>query len=457
MIYKFIYKIILFIIFPIVFIYTFLQSILLRDFKYFENRFNSYLKLQNKNDICIHCASLGEINGAKDLIKEINKNNNILISINTISGKKRAIELFPELDVVYFPLDYKYIAANWLKNSQVKSVLIYETEIWLNFYNLCKEKNIKICVINERISKEVLTGPKILKKIYKEALDNCSFISCKSDYEKEKYLSLNIDESLLFTLGNLKYSCMPDFADELSPVRNKKDHEETSEIFSAIENRRIISGKFISDVRLSNRNVKNYFLMASTHEPDEKYFLESIKYLTDKGTPVIIAPRHISRSKKISKFFNKNNIKTFLYSSLKEEGRYASSNWTGVLILDTFGDLLNFYYDALYIYVGGGFSKRGVQNVIEPSTSGRPILVGPNIDNFYEEIINLRKDKGITVIDDDEWLPAKENVLKHIKYLDNLDLEMLKEIGGIAKAYTLKFNGVVEKYVKFLKEKKIID
>ena len=34
---------------------------------------------------------------------------------------------------------------------------------------------------------------------------------------------------------------------------------------------------------------------------------------------------------------------------------------------------------------------------------------------------------------------------------------MLEEIGGIAKAYTLKFNGVVEKYVKFLKEKKIID
>ena len=457
MIYKFIYKIILFIIFPIVFIYTFFQSILLRDFKYFENRFGSYLKLQNKNDICIHCASLGEINGAKDLIKEINKNNNILISTNTISGKKRAIELFPELDVVYFPLDYKYIAANWLKNSQVKSVLIYETEIWLNFYNLCKEKNIKICVINARISKEVLTGPKILKKLYKEALDNCSFISCKSGYEKEKYLSLNIDESLLFTLGNLKYSYIPDFGDELSPVRNKKDYEETSEIFSAIENRRIISGKFISDVRLSNRNVKNYFLMASTHEPDEKYFLESIKYLTGKGTPVIIAPRHISRSKKISKFFNKNNIKTFLYSSLKEEDSYASSNWTGVLILDTFGDLVNFYYDALYIYVGGGFSKRGVQNVIEPSTSGRPILVGPNIDNFYEEIINLRKDKGITVIDDDEWLPAKENVLKHIKYLDNLDLEMLEEIGGIAKAYTLKFNGVVEKYVKFLKEKKIID
>ena len=137
MIYKFIYKIILFIIFPIVFIYTFFQSILLRDFKYFENRFDSYLKLQNKNDICIHCASLGEINGAKDLIKKINKNNNTLISTNTISGKKRAIELFPELDVVYFPLDYKYIAANWLKNSQVKSVLIYETEIWLNFYILC--------------------------------------------------------------------------------------------------------------------------------------------------------------------------------------------------------------------------------------------------------------------------------------------------------------------------------
>ena len=85
MIYKLIYKISLLVIFPIIFIYSIIQSILLKDFNFFENKFGSALKVKNKSNLCIHCASLGEINGAKDIIKEINKENNILISTNTIS------------------------------------------------------------------------------------------------------------------------------------------------------------------------------------------------------------------------------------------------------------------------------------------------------------------------------------------------------------------------------------
>ena len=67
-----------------------------------------------------------------------------MISTNTISGKNRAKELFPELDVVYFPLDYKLFVSFWLNIIQVQSVLIYETEIWPIFYSLCDKKNIKI-------------------------------------------------------------------------------------------------------------------------------------------------------------------------------------------------------------------------------------------------------------------------------------------------------------------------
>ena len=38
--------------------------------------------------------------------------------------------------------------------------------------------------------------------------------------------------------------------------------------------------------------------MASTHEPDEKYFLQAIKELLNNGTITVIAPRHIQRSSK---------------------------------------------------------------------------------------------------------------------------------------------------------------
>ena len=94
MIYKFIYKFFLLLIFPLIFIYAVIKSIKQKDFNFFENKFGSILKIKNNYNICIHCASLGEINRAENIIKEISKTNNILISTNTTSGKKRAKNYF---------------------------------------------------------------------------------------------------------------------------------------------------------------------------------------------------------------------------------------------------------------------------------------------------------------------------------------------------------------------------
>tara|TARA_B110000008_G_scaffold276529_1_gene315967 strand:+ start:54 stop:1427 length:1374 start_codon:yes stop_codon:yes gene_type:complete len=457
MILKFIYKIALLVIFPLVFIYCIIQSIVQKDFNFFKNKFGFIFKVKNNENICIHCVSLGEINGAKKIIEEINKKNNILISTNTISGKKRAQELFPNIDVLYFPFDYRYIVSRWLRSTKIKNILIYETEIWPNFYNVCNELNVRICVLNARISKDVLET-EILKEFYKEALNKCTLILCKSGYEKEKYIKLGVNEKLLFAIGNLKYSYIPDFSDELSDKRNEKLFDNNQKkIFDIEMDSKNFGPYWRLKTKLHQSHKHGYFLMASTHEPDEKYFLQGIKGLFHKGTITIVAPRHISRSRKVYKFFKKNGISVYLLSELAKSESYLNETFSGVLVIDTYGDLPKFYSGSRYVYVGGGYSKRGVQNVIEPSTYGKPILVGPNIDNFYEEIVNLRKDKGITVIDDNKWIPVQENIARHLKEFDDLDNDTLDKMGGFAKVYTLKFNDIIEKYVKSLKEENIIN
>ena len=75
--------------------------------------------------------------------------------------------------------------------AKVKSVIIYETEIWLNFYKVCNKYNIKLCIVNARLQKN-LHKKKFIKRIYLEALENCDLILCKSEYEKEKYTQLGI-------------------------------------------------------------------------------------------------------------------------------------------------------------------------------------------------------------------------------------------------------------------------
>ena len=408
MICKFTYNVVLILIFPIVFVYLIIHSARIKDINFFLNKIGIILNLKNTNNICIHCASLGEINGAQYLIKKISNNNKILISTNTVSGKNRAKELFPELDIVYFPLDYKVFVSFWLNIIRVPSVLIYETEIWPNFYSLCHKKNIKISVINARFSKKVLHGNAILQVLYRDALNSCSFILCKSKYEKDKYLDLKIDSNLLFHLGNLKYS----FA--------HKDLDEKK-----------------------NKNNNIFFLMASTHTPDEELFSLSINYLIKNKIPVVIAPRHISRANEIKHFFSNLNFKVEMYStwSQKQEEKYVEE---GILIIDTFGDLVSFYNEAKFVYVGGGFSERGVQNVLEPAAFGKPIIVGPNCDNILEEINDLH----IKVVTGDAIKSMVENYAKDIN---------LEARGDLTKVEFLKFSRVLNDYMHFLKKEKIIN
>ena len=172
--YKFIYTFALVILFPFAVIYFTYISIKNNDLNFIKNRLGQVTKLNNQNNICVHCASLGEVNGATELIKEIRKNNSLLISTNTLSGMKRSKELFPELDVVYFPLDYDFIISRWLKLTKIKSVIIYETEIWLNFYKICHETDIKLCIINARLQKD------LHKKIF--IIPKCKMKRSKSFY-----------------------------------------------------------------------------------------------------------------------------------------------------------------------------------------------------------------------------------------------------------------------------------
>ena len=456
MIYKLIYKLVLFFISPFIVIYILAKTIK-DDKNYFCNKFGLKLDLKNKNHIGIHCASLGEVNGAESIIKEISKSNNVLISTNTVSGKKQAKKLFPKLDVIYFPLDYRIFIYLWFRKIKIQNFLIYETEIWPNFFEFCNSSSIKICMINARISKKVITGSNVLRENYKFALNSCKLILCKSEYEKEKFLKLSINSELLSCPGNLKYSSVINPNDEISIFRNrKKSLEKISKL-----------NEFLINDNNSQEYIKNpffnYFLMASTHSPDEIYFLKSIKYLLENNIPVVIAPRHIKRVAELENFFKKNNCNTLLYSTylkspknIKNKENFVDAEFKGVLIIDTFGDLKDFYFQAKFTYVGGGFSERGVQNIIEPSNFGNAILVGPNTDNFYEEISYLKRENGITIIDYKDTENIEESILKYVKKLNEMSFDDRFEIGINAKSYTLQFNGVLEKYLKILKEEKII-
>ena len=53
-----------------------------------------------------------------------------------------------------------------------------------------------------------------------------------------------------------------------------------------------------------------------------------------------------------------------------------------VLLLDTIGELAALFERAGAVFMGGTLAQRGGHNILEPAYFGKPIIVGPHMENF---------------------------------------------------------------------------
>ena len=126
-----------------------------------------------------------------------------------------------------------------------------------------------------------------------------------------------------------------------------------------------------------------------------------------------------------------------------------------ILIIDKFGVLSKFYKEAKFVCWRWFFKKRGIQNIIEPSSHGKTILVGPNIDNFYEEIKNLEELKCATIISQKK--SQEDECYRQTKIFYAMDSKVQEKNGEIGKKYNMRFHKIVTEYIEILKTKKIIN
>jgi 3-deoxy-D-manno-octulosonic-acid transferase len=68
-----------------------------------------------------------------------------------------------------------------------------------------------------------------------------------------------------------------------------------------------------------------------------------------------------------------------------------------VLLVDTLGELLDFYAAADVAFVGGSLVPIGGHNLLEPAALGVPVLTGPHNSNS-EEIARLLISRGAALV-----------------------------------------------------------
>ena len=91
------------------------------------------------------------------------------------------------------------------------------------------------------------------------------------------------------------------------------------------------------------------------------------------------APRHPERFRSAAEHARAAGLQV----STRSRARWPSGS-DAVFVIDTLGELMNFYGCAQVAFVGGSLQPIGGHNLLEPAATGAAIVTGPHLHNFSE-------------------------------------------------------------------------
>ncbi|MFA5299313.1 MAG: glycosyltransferase N-terminal domain-containing protein [Lutibacter sp.] len=384
---------------------------------FIDGRKHTFFKLQQaigKTDevIWIHCASLGEFEQGRPIIEKLKlkfPTKKVVLTFFSPSGYE-VRKNYENADVVcYLPLDSIQNAKKFLKIVHPQLAIFVKYEFWPNLLKELKNNHIEAILISGIFRKN-----QPFFKWYggwmRKSLTTFSHFFVQD--KNSKQLLYNINFNNVTISGDTRF----DRVFEITQQNNK---------LSFIE-------EFI--------NEKYTVVAGSTWAADETLLVDYINNNASENEKFIIAPHNIN-PKDIADLKDSISKKVVLFS---EKDNKNLSEYQ-VFIIDTVGILTKIYSYANVAFVGGGFTKTGVHNVLEPATFGIPILIGPNYHKF-NEAIDLVKIKACFVVDNSKGLSL------HLENFFKLN-QIRIEAGNRSQKYVIDKTGATTKILNYLEKR----
>ncbi|MBP9721707.1 MAG: 3-deoxy-D-manno-octulosonic acid transferase [Gammaproteobacteria bacterium] len=343
-------------------------------------------------DIWLHTVSVGEFIAAKPIIIKLLAETDctILITCTTVTGSELISKFIVEQDNnkikhYYYPYDITIICRRFLNKTKPKLAIFFETEIWPKMYKSLKKRNIRLYLVNARLSEKSYNNYKKIQKYIKTVINSIDYIGCQSAVDYNYFIKLGYNPKKIDIVGNIKYNLfLPEDLDSKS--------SEYKKLFTYNKSQEPI-----------------ILIAASTHNNEEEIILKIyIKLkLVYPNLILILAPRHPERFGQVYNLSFNYGLKTIKYSEFNCSKFFDSdpnfnssfnSNFNSnfeVYILDIIGQLLYFYNVSDLAFIGGSLVPVGGHNPLEPAALRIPSIIGPNYYNFTDIVNNLISNNGL--------------------------------------------------------------
>ncbi len=302
--------------------------------------------------VWVHAASVGEVQAGAAVVRALRRrlpDTPLVLTASTPAGAARARALFASerVHVRLVPLDLPGSVRRFLQRVQPRLALVLETELWPNLYHECGRRGIPLVLASARISERSTRRYGLLRGLFRRALSHCTLIAAQTEADAVRFRSLGAPPDRMSVIGNIKF----DF-DVPAETRAR--------------------GRALRERYAAGRPL---WVAGSTHEGEEQAALEAhtLARNAHRAALLAIAPRHPPRFAAVASWLEQRGVRVARRS--REEPCDAA---TEVLLLDTLGELLDFYAAADVVFVGGSLVPIGGHNLLEPAALARAILTGPH-------------------------------------------------------------------------------
>jgi 3-deoxy-D-manno-octulosonic-acid transferase len=355
-----------------------------------------------------HCASMGEFEHIKPLLRELKKQRpdaHSVVMFFSPSGYENVktaegVDLF-----VYAPFDWFWPVWRFLRLLRPRVLIVAKYDTWPNLLWTARWLGIPRFLVNATLydTSSRLRFP--LRRLLKPIYGLFDAIFAISENDRQNLLAL-AEQSAVVVVGDTKYDQV---------------------LFRAEESRKL---KLIPDTILQNRPV---WVCGSTWPEDEAHLIPAARQLLAAFPDlfVIICPHEPTATHLSQLETQLADNRLARLSALSEQ-----SSALQFLLIDRIGVLANLYAVATAAYVGGSF-KQNIHNVLEPAIYGIPVLFGPVNQNSHEAQLLKQRGGAFEVQNTTDIVNTLSRLFHHP--------EALKEAGENARKVVLAHAGATQK------------
>ena len=376
--------------------------------------------------IWLHAVSLGEVNCTPALVRELTAARpecDVVVSTTTDTGYARACKLYTPERVFRYPLDLSWIVRRALDRIRPTLIVLVELEVWPNLVRLARQRGIPVVVINGRLTERSARRLTWLGGATRGMFARLDWVGAQEERIAARFRQMGVPPERVVVTGSLKW--------------------DTAEVVDTVPGAEALAAA------LGLPAEPPRWVCGSTGPGEEELILEAYARLLGRGgrpMSLVIVPRKPERFDEVAALIRAKGFVCVRRSEHADGAAAARPEGLQTVFLgDTMGELRKFYTLARVVFVGRSLVPMGGSDPMEVAALGKPVVVGPHMDNFREPVEALAARDAVRVVASAAALAETVGELA-------ADRGLAEALGRRARAVVIENQGATERTVRALVE-----